>query len=346
MAAPTLIPVAAQASTSTPTARIVVTHPGRPLDRKVLAEQLAEFLGKGSLTERDEALLEYLRETYVLSLNQVQRLLWMGKSSVTAYNRLQSLQRNDLLAAARIPRDGMNDWRLPVCKVYTLGEAGRMWLKQDVDGRQANYLKRDQVLHDLLAAEIMVRLEEAVRRRGREWGMAWAGEQAAAFVERLGDNPLARPDGLTVLRQQRGDKVAVLPLFVEMDAGREPHGRPSSDWGRKIIGYDRFYGGNWRSHPRLDDLPIFPMVAVVTHGEQRLLNLAKAIAEHRKQPVTYYLAHWPDLCPTGTSADDDVLSVPAWLIVPPEGEPIGIERAARRPLVAEAKKKTRKAEAS
>ena len=235
----TSTPVAIQTPTSPP-ARIVVTHPDRPLDRKVLAGQLAQFLERGSLTERDEALLEYLRETYVLSLDQIQRLLWMGKSSVTTYNRLQSLQRNDLLGAARIPRDGMAEWRLPVCKVYTLGEAGRMWLKQDVDGRQANYMKRDQVLHDLLAAEIMVRLEEAIRRRGKEWSMAWTGEQAAAFVERSGDNPIARPDGLAVLRQQRGDKVAVLPLFIEMDAGREPHGRPSSDWGRKIIGYDRF----------------------------------------------------------------------------------------------------------
>ncbi len=343
MVAATQIPVMTQASTSAPPARIVVTHPDRPMDRKVLAGQLAEFLEKGRLTVRDEALLEYLRETYVLSLDQVQRLLWMGKSPVTAYNRLQSLQRNDLLAAARIPRDGMQDWHLPVCKVYALGEAGRMWLKQDVDGRRASYLKRDQVLHDLLAAEIMVRLEEAVRRRGREWSLVWAGEQAAAFVERMGDNPVARPDGLAVLRQQHGDKIAVLPLFVEVDAGREPHGRPSSDWGRKVIGYDRFCSSDWQSHTRLNNLPIFPLVAVITHGEQRLLNLAKAIAEHRKQPVTYYLAHWPDLCPTGASANGDVLSIPAWLIVPPEGEPIGTERAARRPLVAESKRKARKA---
>ncbi len=341
--------VLTQVPTSTPAtapARIVVTHPDRPLDRKALAEHLAHIVETGSLTERDEELLEHLRETYVLSLDQAQRLLWMGKSPVTAYNRLQGLQRNDLLAAARIPRTGMKECGLPACKVYTLGEVGRMWLKHDVDGRQANYLKRDQVLHDLLAAEIMVRLEEAVRRRGREWSMAWSGEQAAAFVERLGDNPVARPDGLAVLRQQRGDKVAVLPLFVEVDAGREPHGRPSSDWGRKVIGYDRFYAGSWQSHPRLNNLPIFPMVAVVTHGEQRLLNLAKAIAEHRKQPVTYYLAHWPDLCPTGVPANDDILSAPAWMIVPPEGEVVGTERAARRPLVAESKKKTRKAEAS
>jgi DNA-binding PadR family transcriptional regulator len=327
-------------------ARIVVTHPDRPLDRRALAERLARLVGRGGLTERDEELLEYLRETYVLSLDQVRRLLWVGKSSVTAYNRLQSLQRNDLLAAARIPRDGMKEWRLPVCKVYTLGEAGRMWLKQDVDGRQANYLKRDQVLHDLLAAEVMVRLKEAARRRGREWSMSWAGEQAAAFVERVGDNPVARPDGLAALQQQRGDRVAVLPLFVEMDAGREPHGRPSSDWGRKVIGYDRFYGSDWRSHTRLNDLPIFPMVVVITHGEQRLLNLAKAIGEHRKQPVTYYLAHWRDLSPAGDPANDDILSAPAWMIVPPEGEIVGMERAERRPLVAESRKKARKPGAS
>ena len=334
-------------STETPSpARICVTPPDRPLDKKAVADVLAQLIERGSLTERDEQLLEYLRETYVLSLDQVQRLLWPLASPVTAYNRLQYLQRHHLLAAARIPREGMEERRLPVGKVYALGEAGRLWLRQGVDGRHPGYLKRDQVLHDLMIAEILVRLKEAVRRRGKEWSLAWAGEQAAAFVEPGHDNPTARPDGLAVLQQRRGDKVAVLPLFVEMDVGREPHGRPSSDWGRKVIGYDRFYGGDWRSHPRLNNLPIFPMVVVITHGEQRLLNLAKAIAEHRKQPVTYYLAHWPDLRPTGAPANDDILSAPAWMIVPPIGEPIGAERTARQPLVAEAKKKARKAKAS
>jgi DNA-binding PadR family transcriptional regulator len=333
-------------STDTPSsARICVTPPDRPLDKKAVADVLAQLIERGSLTERDEQLLEYLRETYVLSLDQVQRLLWPLASPVTAYNRLQYLQRHHLLAAARIPREGMEERRLPVGKVYALGEAGRLWLRQGVDGRHPGYLKRDQVLHDLMIAEILVRLKEAVRRRGKEWSLAWAGEQAAAFVEPGHDNPTARPDGLAVLRQRRGDKVAALPLFVEMDVGREPHSRPSSDWGRKIIGYDRFYASDWRFHAGMSDLPIFPLVAVVTHGEQRLLNLAKAIGEHRRQPVTYYLALWDDLSPEGSLALADILSAPAWLIAPPEGEVIGAERAERRPLVAEAKKKGRKPEA-
>ena len=60
--------------------------------------------------------------------------------------------------------------------------------------------------------------------------------------------------------------------------------------------------------------------------------------------MTYYLALWDDLAPEGSLAMADILSAPAWLIAPPEGEVIGAERAARRPLVAEVKKKGRKPE--
>ena len=113
-----------------------------------------------------------------------------------------------------------------------------------------------------------------------------------------------------------------------MDAGREVHGRFSSDWGRKVVGYDRFMASQWEQHPELGDLEAFPLVAVITHGHQRLLNLADSIGEKRQQPVIYYLALWPDLM-----AGQDILTAPVWLIVTPEGEIIGRDRKQRQPLL-------------
>jgi hypothetical protein len=323
------------------TDKIYTTHPNAHPDPRELMATLAQLAGRGRITERDEQLLEYLRELNALSLDQVRRLLWPDAKAVTAYQRLHRLQKHHLVGGARVPRTGMQAWGLAVGKVYTLDVGGRMWLREEVNPRQpARYLRRDQVLHDLLVAEVLVRLTEAVRRRGEGWSLAWAGERAAGFYEKGGDAPLIAPDGLAVVRQQRGDKTAALPLFVELDASREAHGRLSSDWGRKLVGYDRCYAGDWKSHPELSNLPAFPVVAVVTHGAQRLLNLADAILEQRRQPVAYYLVLWEDVFPEG----DDMLAAPAWLVVPPDGAIIGRERAQRRPLLpAETKKRAKKA---
>jgi hypothetical protein len=315
--------------------KIYATVPPSHPDRQALLQQLSELADKGRITERDEDLLVYLSRLNVLSLDQVQRLLWSHARQSTAYQRLYILHKHHLLASARVPRAGMHQWGLPVCKVYTLGEGGRMWLRLEVDGRRAHHLRRDQVLHDLLVAEVMVRFAEAARRRGNAWSAAWAGEQQAGFYEKQGAAPVASPDGLAVLQAQVGGKRAIMPLFVELDASREAHGRPSSDWGRKIVGYDRFYDSEWTGHAALGSLPSFPAVAVITHGEQRLLNLAHAIQEHRRQPVVYYLALWEDLVQGQDTTEADILTRPAWLVVPPEGDLIGEDRAGRQALLNE-----------
>jgi hypothetical protein len=336
--------ISTQVQATTPH-KIYATIPDRNLDRRALMQTLRGLVSRGSFTERDERVLEYLRELYVLSLDHVQRLLWPGAKRVTAYNRLHHLQKHHLVGGARVPRAGMAEWGLVVCKVYTLGEGGRLWLKEEVDNRWAAHLRRDQVLHDLLVAEVVVRLTEAAHRRGAAWSTSWAGERAASFYERQGNKPIASPDGLAIIRQTRGGKSAAMPLFVELDASREAHGRPSSDWGRKIIGYDRFCDGNkWKMHPELGSLPSFPVVAVVTHGEQRLLNLAGAIREHRKQPVAYYLALWDDLAPRGedgAALDADILTAPAWLVVTADGQVVGEDRDQRQPLLNEPRPRKR-----
>ena len=136
-------------------------------------------------------------------------------------------------------------------------------------------------------------------------------------------------DGLVVVKRVEPEQVKALPFFVEVDKGREAHGRPSSDWGRKVHGYNRFFTSNWKMHPQLTDLPDkFPRVLVVTHGKNRLLNLGRAITKHRKEPVVYYLATWDDVM-TGA----DFLTAPAWLVITEEGKIIGKDPAQRRPLL-------------
>ncbi len=158
-------------------------------------------------------------------------------------------------------------------------------------------------------------------------------ERSASFYAHERDNsPVIIPDGLAIVRQQRkGGKAASLPFFIELDASRESHGRLSSDWGRKVLGYDQFRGTDdkWKLHPQLMGSPNFPMVVVITHGEQRLLNLAAAINEKRKNQVVYYLALWEDL----VGSDRDFLKAPAWLVLMPDGQMVGENREERIPLL-------------
>jgi hypothetical protein len=321
-------------------------------DRPALLAALTDLARRGRITDRDEELLEYMRELNVLSLNQAHRLLFTAAKQKKAYNRLWFLTRQYLLADARTPFTDMRAWGLPPGKVYTLGAGGRLWLKEEVDAQPARHLNRHQVLHDLLTAELYVRLAEAARRRGPEWRLTWAGESQAGFFEAQQSQsaaavPVVSPDGLAIIRQQRtSGGAAYLPLFIELDAGREAHGRPSSDWGRKITGYDRFFSAErqkgrreWMFHPMLQDLPPFPYVTVITHGEQRLLNLAGAISQHRREAVVYYLALWTDLL-----AGEDILTAPVWAVVTPDGQIVGEAREQRQPLLAAPAKKAKKQE--
>ena len=309
-------------------AKIFATRPAK-IDRQQLRERLAHLLDRGRLTGRDEGLLECLRELNVLSLDQIRRIWWPHAKEATAYNRLYFLLKQSILGGARMPTAGMKEWGLPPRKVYTVGAAGWLWLKEEVNPTLSyRHLKRDQVLHDLLVAEIYVRLTETVRVRGEDWSVIWVGEQGASYYDGDKPTPIIAPDGLAIVQQRRGEKVATLPIFVELDRTREAHGRPSSDWGRKVQGYNRFYASNWKMHPQLSDLPTFPWVAIITHGAQRLLNLAQAIKKHRKEPVIYYLALWDDLM-----AEDDIMTAPAWLILTQEGKVIGLKRDQRQPLL-------------
>ncbi len=79
--------------------RIVATRPSQKVSRKEVREILADLSRRGRITNRDEKLLELLREFKVLSLNQIHRLLWPAAQEMTAYRRLYFLEKHHLFAA-------------------------------------------------------------------------------------------------------------------------------------------------------------------------------------------------------------------------------------------------------
>lgn len=307
--------------------RIIASHPDK-VDVKLIEAKLAELTEAGRITERDESLMEHLREFNVLNLNQIHRLLWPDTIERVAYNRLYALSKYYLVGGARVPSAEMVSWKLPIRKVYTLGAGGWGWLLGQVSKSSSlSHLRRDQVIHDLLVAEIYVGLVEAIRARGEEWEVAWAGEKAASCYN-ANNNLILSPDGLAIVKQQRDNRTAMLPFFIELDKSREAHGRPSSDWGHKVGGYDYFFSNNWKSHPQLVDCPSFPWVLVITHGQQRLLNLAQSILQHRKTPVVYFMGLWDELI-----ASPDFMTTPVWLVITQDGGILGRTPEERQSLL-------------
>jgi len=311
--------------------RIIASHPDK-IDVKLVEAKLAELTEAGRITERDESLLEHLREFSVLSLDQVHRLLWPDTLERVAYNRLYALSKYYLVGGARVPSAEMVSWKLPVRKVYTLGAGGWGWILGQVSkSSSVSHLRRDQVIHDLLVAEIYVRVWEAIRRRStedEEWDVAWAGEKAASCYG-PNNSLILSPDGLAIVKQQRDEhRSAMLPFFIELDKSREAHGRPSSDWGHKVGGYDFFFSNSWKTHPQLTECPSFPWVLVITHGQQRLSNLAQSILQHRKTPVIYFMGLWEDVI-----GADDFMTAPIWLVVTQDGGILGHTREERQSLL-------------
>jgi hypothetical protein len=316
------------------------------VNQREVRQKLDELVARGSITRRDERLLEYLREFNVLSLSQIHRLLWPNAIERTAYFRLNQLLKHHLLDRAPLFREVMTAWGLNPGIVYALGVGGRMWLRDEVSDDVVNrHLRQNQIVHDLLVAEFYVHLTGQVFERGEAWGMTVAGPAAASFYEDGASGPLIAPDALLVVSHEFAPrKIAALPLFVELDASREAHGRPSSAWGRKVAGFDGLRGLPWQAvHPLLGNVKDFPRVLVITHGGERLLNLAASILKHRRTEVVYHLGLWREIM-----ASQDILTEPLWLTITPAGQVFGattgaqgglaaLDPQARRPLLASPK---------
>jgi hypothetical protein len=317
-------------STIPETERIYTRQQTKQLSKEEIVTKLTELMTGGKLTTRDEAILAYLQEVVVMSVDQVRRLVWgPAIKDKTVYERLRHLTKNYLLSRPRTPSREMMLWGLKRCPTYALGPIGQAWLKGEVDTDQImKFYRPNQVLHDLLVSELFVRMSEHTRHLGDGWTFGWAGEQNAAFRPDMNKPATVIPDGLGIISQHLRSEMATLPFFVEMDAGRQAHGQYHHDWGRKIVGYDRFAESSWQLHRELSGMAHFPQVMVVTHGQERVVNLAKAIAAKRKKDVFYVLGEWQDVL-----IADNLFTAPMWIEVMPDGKIAGMARDQRRPLI-------------
>jgi hypothetical protein len=258
-----------------------------------------------AIGQRDRLLLAWLAAVKLASESQLARHFWPQTRAAPARRRLKQLtNKYRLLAAVEVDPEAMTAWGLIPGPVFELSPLGRDWLQKVAGGEPGYQSKPPQYLHDLLVTEISVRLAEAAHRRGPGWSSDWFGEPAI----RPFAPPGLLPDGLGLLR--RPDGAAALAFFLELDASRESHGRPSSQIGRKIHDYDQ-YAAAWERRPGPVLLPQFPPVLVITHGAERLKNLAAALRQHRRRPVAYGLALLDDLL-----VASDVLTTPAWRLLP------------------------------
>ncbi len=258
-----------------------------------------------AINDRDKNLMTWLAAVKIATAAQLARHFWPQTAPAPARRRLQQLAaKYRLLLSIELEPEAMQARGLTPGPVFELSPLGRDWVRK-VAGHDPGYRSKPaQYLHDLLVAETSVRLAEAAFRLGPGWHNAWLGEPAI----RPFAPPGLLPDGLGHLR--RSDGSTELAFFLELDASRESHGRPSSQIGRKIGDYDQ-YARSWASRPGPVLTPNFPPVLFITHGTQRLANLAEALRSHRRRPIAYALAQLDDLL-----AAPDLLTVPAWRLLP------------------------------
>ncbi|GAB4440449.1 MAG: hypothetical protein Kow0031_22400 [Anaerolineae bacterium] len=259
------------------------------------------------LQSRDIAVLTDLRSLTILSLDQIRRLHWPDASREICRKRLSRLMNHGerWLANFTVPKPEMQAVGLQPGQVYHLSEAGRAWFRDQERPPGKTYRQR-QALHDLLISEWFVRLSELARAKQAdlEWRADW---QIRFYASQQAQRATLVPDGLAILTGLTPQPIA---SFLELDFSREAHGRASSRIGRKIHGYDD-YLKQWPQHAGLDGLDYFPAVLFLTHGQQRLENLAAAILKHRRGKVAYALALTDQVYQA-----DDPLTAPLWRLIP------------------------------
>jgi hypothetical protein len=272
------------------------------------------------LQSRDIAVLTDLRSLTILSLDQLRRLHWPDASREICRKRLSRLMNHGQrwLANFTVPKPEMEAVGLQPGQVYHLSESGQAWFRHQERPPGKTYRQR-QALHDLLISEWFVRLSELTRARQAdlEWRADW---QIRFCASQQAQRATLVPDGLAILTDLTPQPIA---SFLELDFSREAHGRPSSHIGRKIHGYDN-YLEQWPQHAGLDGLDYFPAVLFLTHGQQRLENLAAAILKHRRGKVAYALALTEQIYQT-----DDPLTAPLWRLIPAHDRSV----SQSRPLV-------------
>jgi hypothetical protein len=269
--------------------RLRPTRGRRQQSRRSVSVSLAyvqKQLGRGRITERDQALMFLLHDCFVLSHDQIKRLYWPGVRSSSCRRRLRQLYDMHFLDRAMDVSPQMEKLGLAPGIAYTLGKAGHLWLEKLNEREKApDYplANAARLLHDLGLAEIMVCLTEAMRGRGV--ALIWQGENEARVVAEVAEGKTGRvllePDAMMTLHYVRQGEEAVASFFVEWDMGSER----GQHFRKKVQGYD----GVRRREKLWQDkgLTRFPAVALVTTSERRAGNLVERIKDTRQTEVLW-----------------------------------------------------------
>lgn len=245
--------------------RIAAAPPGRGRrprpEVNINSDYVRKLLEEARLTERDETLLKYLDELPVLTARQIKRLLWTNSTTSNLNRRLRALYDYHLLDRVRMinKQHGIT---------YTLGKAGRLWLHgEQTRSSRAPQVNVPRLSHDLVMAEVIVRLIEELRQRdptGRQYRLEWAGPDNSRFIHQ--DKVIVAADGR--LRISTGS--ARQTFLLEIDMSTERAGAFQS----KVKRYHQAY-----TRPGLrDEHNTLAVVLVVTTVPRRVDLLAEVIA--------------------------------------------------------------------
>ncbi|GAB4432940.1 MAG: hypothetical protein Kow0031_14410 [Anaerolineae bacterium] len=272
------------------------------LTREKVGMELARQAASGQITERDDALLEYLSGLEALTLDQARRLLWPETSPVVVYQRLGRLARHHLLQRVEAPPE-LQRWGLTAGPVYEMGPGGQLWRQPRATLNWGQRLTLAQRGRRLLAAEVVTRLLAAVRWRADLLQLSWISPAELRASTPRGVRKIPPADGLTRFAGGSFTPPAILwhlgALSVNVAA--------TPRWAEIIKEYDYLPREKWQQHRAFAGLATFPLVAIIAPDvPQRAALLELFQAKQRGRFITC-LATWPDIL-----AASNLLTAPIW----------------------------------
>ncbi len=260
------------------------------LTREKVGIELARLAVTGQITERDDALLEYLSGLEALTLEQAQRLLWPGTSPVVTYQRLGRLARHHLLQRVEAPPE-VSRWGLTPSPVYELGPGGQLWRQPRAALNWGQRLTLAQRGRRLLAAEVVTRLLEAVRRRADLLQLSWGSPAELRASTARGVRKIPPADGLTRFAGGSSTPPAILWHLGALSGNVATTPR----WAEIINDYDYLPRDKWQKHHPLTGLAAFPLVAIIAPDAPQRAALLELFQARQRGRFTTCLATWSDI---------------------------------------------------
>lgn len=257
---------------------------GRPPSREPITPEAARararwLVSDDRLSPASLQIIDALTCAGVLTANQLQRLIPEGASIRT----LRAHQRRHLLDSFRVAPRRLIELGLATTtadsRAYTLGAVGlevaRLRSSSRLVTGYANFTP-NRTIHDLMAAEIVIRLFAPLRNTGAN--ITWYNKHEATVWE--GKEPFLEPDSLVVL-EGNGRHACYAIEYHGEDSGRRAR--------RKVIRYEQIrYEGRWQG---VWGTPL-PVVLAMCRHEAVRTGYREAIRATAAQ-MTYYVTLWP-----------------------------------------------------